>query len=89
MIQQPNGLLHARRRRHRFIVDADFVLASSRMEIKGDEPWNLFLRDCLVKTYVEKAVPALTRQRARLPQLRFMHVQVRLRMRLNTHASCL
>jgi hypothetical protein len=35
-----------------FLVNADFLLVSSREGIQEDEPWNKWLRDCIVETYV-------------------------------------
>jgi hypothetical protein len=35
-----------------FLVNADFLLVSSREGIQEDEPWNKWLRDCVVETYV-------------------------------------
>jgi hypothetical protein len=35
-----------------FIINADFILPSSREDISEDKPWNNWLRDCVVKTYV-------------------------------------
>lgn len=35
-----------------FLINADFLLVSSREGVKEDEPWNKWLRDCIVETYV-------------------------------------
>lgn len=36
-----------------FLVNADFLLVSSREGIHEAEPWNLWLRDCIAPVYVE------------------------------------
>jgi hypothetical protein len=35
-----------------FLINADFVLVSSREGIREDEAWNKWLRDCIEETYV-------------------------------------
>lgn len=35
-----------------FLVNADFLLTTSREGIKEDEPWNHWLRDCIAPTFV-------------------------------------
>jgi len=36
-----------------FLINADFLLTSSREDIQEDEPWNQWLRDCVSKGFVE------------------------------------
>ncbi len=36
-----------------FLVNADFLLVSSREGIHEQEPWNLWLRDCIASAYAE------------------------------------
>ena len=42
-----------------FLVNADFLLVSSREAIKEDELWNHWLRDCVAQTYVDAFVALL------------------------------
>lgn len=36
-----------------FLVNADFLLVSSREGVREDEEWNKWLRDCIVETYTK------------------------------------
>lgn len=44
-----------------FIINADFLLVSSREGLHEDEPWNKWLRDCVIETYVQAFMALLTR----------------------------
>lgn len=35
-----------------FLVNADFILSSNRESIRENLPWNLWLRDCIVPTFI-------------------------------------
>jgi len=36
-----------------FLVNADFILSTSRESIQYDRPWNLWLRDCIAPAFVQ------------------------------------
>ena len=36
-----------------FLINADFLLVSSREGVREDEAWNKWLRDCIAETYVK------------------------------------
>ncbi len=36
-----------------FLVNADFILSASRERIQVDRPWNRWLRDCIVPTFLD------------------------------------
>lgn len=42
-----------------FLINADFLLVSSREGIREDEEWNKWLRDCVVKTYTSSLLELL------------------------------
>ena len=42
-----------------FLINADFLLASSREAVKEDEPWNNWLRGCISEVYVEALTSCL------------------------------
>ena len=42
-----------------FLVNADFLLVSSRESIHEKEDWNIWLRDCVVKTYTSSLLTLL------------------------------
>lgn len=42
-----------------FLINADFLLVSSREGIREDEEWNKWLRDCVVKTYTSSLLALL------------------------------
>ena len=43
-----------------FLVNADFLLVSSREGVKEDEPWNIWLRDCIPDVYVKALTSCLS-----------------------------
>ncbi|MBU1057593.1 MAG: hypothetical protein KJ804_04655 [Proteobacteria bacterium] len=43
-----------------FLINADFLLTSSREGVKENEPWNGWLRDCIADVYVESLVSCLS-----------------------------
>jgi hypothetical protein len=45
-----------------FLINADFLLASSREAVKVDEPWNIWLRTCISETFVMAFSGLLDRQ---------------------------
>lgn len=42
-----------------FLINADFLLVSSREGIREDEEWNKWLRDCVAKTYTSSLLALL------------------------------
>ncbi len=42
-----------------FLINADFLLVSSREGVKEDEPWNVWLRDCVANAYTESFMALL------------------------------
>lgn len=42
-----------------FLINGDFLLASSREGIKTDEPWNKWLRGCVAEVYTEALLSCL------------------------------
>lgn len=46
-----------------FIINADFILTSSRESIKEDEGWNIWLRDCLPEVFVKCFLKALSHEK--------------------------
>jgi len=43
-----------------FLINADFLLVSSREGIREDEDWNIWLRDCVAETYASSLLSLLT-----------------------------
>ncbi len=46
-----------------FIINADFILTSSRESIKEDEGWNIWLKDCLAEVFVKCFIKALNHEK--------------------------
>ena len=46
-----------------FLINADFILTSSREGIQQDEPWNLWLMDCVAEVISVKLLPLLKEDR--------------------------
>ncbi|MDT8389833.1 MAG: hypothetical protein RRC34_04915 [Lentisphaeria bacterium] len=42
-----------------FLINADFLLVPSRQDLHEDEPWNLWLRDCIAQIYTEALVASV------------------------------
>jgi hypothetical protein len=55
-----------------FLVNADFLLTSSREGIKEDEPWNHWLRDCIAPCFVTAFRELLTEHEYRYQAYRFL-----------------
>ena len=55
-----------------FLVNADFLLTSSREGIKEDEPWNHWLRDCIAPCFVEAFLGLLVEREYRYQAYRFL-----------------
>lgn len=55
-----------------FLVNADFLLTSSREGIKEDEPWNHWLRDCIGPCFVEAFRELLLEGKYRYQAYRFL-----------------
>lgn len=43
-----------------FLINADFLLVSSREGIRENEDWNIWLRDCIAETYTSSLLALLT-----------------------------
>lgn len=43
-----------------FLINADFLLVSSREGIREDEEWNIWLRDCVAETYASSLLTLLS-----------------------------
>src|SRR5262249_1397122 len=55
-----------------FLVNADFLLTSSREGIKEDEPWNHWLRDCIAPCFVAAFRELLLHREFRHQAYRFL-----------------
>ena len=55
-----------------FLVNADFLLTSSREGIKEDEPWNHWLRDCIAPCFVAAFREMLLHREFRYQAYRFL-----------------
>lgn len=51
-----------------FLINADFLLVSSREELRENEAWNLWLRDCISEVFVEAFLSVL--QSNKIPSTR-------------------
>ena len=48
-----------------FLINADFILSTSRESIQHDRPWNLWLRDCIAPVFVQAFTSLLDSPRYR------------------------
>jgi hypothetical protein len=58
-----------------FLVNADFLLTSSREGIKEDEPWNHWLRDCIAPTFVKAFCELLLNKEFRYQAYQYLPCQ--------------
>ena len=58
-----------------FLINADFILSSSREQIQEDRPWNIWLRDCLPKVFMSGFKQMLQNQENKYKAYRFIPLE--------------